>query len=89
MALERTSLRWFNWSNKAEAAEKWGDEQVHIWRRSYDVLPPAMAKDDEYSAHTDRRYANLDDTVIPDAENLKVTLERALPFWEDKNRSSS
>lgn len=70
--------------NKAEAAEKFGDEQVHIWRRSYDVLPPAMAKDDLYSAHTDRRYANLDDTVIPDAENLKVTLERALPYWEDK-----
>ena len=57
--------------NKAEAAEKWGDEQVHIWRRSYDVLPPAMAKDDEYSAHTDRRYANLDDTVIPDARKLE------------------
>ena len=70
--------------NKAEAAEKWGDDQVHIWRRSYDVLPPAMAKDDEYSAYTDRRYASLDDSVIPDAENLKVTLERALPFWEDK-----
>ena len=70
--------------NKAEAAEQFGDEQVHIWRRSYDVLPPAMAKDDQYSAHTDRRYASLDDTVIPDAENLKVTLERALPFWEDK-----
>ncbi|MGT2948786.1 phosphoglycerate mutase [Streptococcus devriesei] len=70
--------------NKAEAAEQFGDEQVHIWRRSYDVLPPAMAKDDQYSAHTDRRYANLDDTIVPDAENLKVTLERALPFWEDK-----
>ncbi|HGD4761312.1 TPA: 2,3-bisphosphoglycerate-dependent phosphoglycerate mutase, partial [Streptococcus agalactiae] len=70
--------------NKAEAAEQFGDEQVHIWRRSYDVLPPDMAKDDEHSAHTDRRYASLDDSVIPDAENLKVTLERALPFWEDK-----
>ena len=70
--------------DKAEAAAKWGDEQVHIWRRSYDTLPPAMPHDDQYSAHTDRRYANLDDTVIPDAENLKVTLERALPFWEDK-----
>ena len=66
--------------NKAEAA----DEQVHIWRRSYDVLPPKMDRDDEYSAHKDRRYASLDDSVIPDAENLKVTLERALPFWEDK-----
>ena len=61
-----------------------GDEQVHIWRRSYDVLPPNMDRDDEHSAHTDRRYASLDDSVIPDAENLKVTLERALPFWEDK-----
>ena len=70
--------------NKAEAAEKFGEEQVHIWRRSYDVLPPAMDRDDEHSAHTDRRYALLDDSVIPDAENLKVTLERALPFWEDK-----
>ena len=70
--------------NKAEAAEQFGDEQVHIWRRSYDVLPPNMDRDDQYSAHNDRRYANLDDTVVPDAENLKVTLERALPFWEDK-----
>ena len=70
--------------NKKKAAEKYGDEQVHIWRRSYDVLPPKMDRDDEYSAHGDRRYAKLDDSVIPDAENLKVTLERVLPFWEDK-----
>ena len=70
--------------NKTEAAEKFGEEQVHIWRRSYDVLPPAMERDNEYSAHADRRYALLDDSVVPDAENLKVTLERALPFWEDK-----
>ncbi|MDU3421897.1 2,3-bisphosphoglycerate-dependent phosphoglycerate mutase, partial [Streptococcus sp.] len=63
---------------------QFGDEQVHIWRRSYDVLPPNMDRDDEHSAHKDRRYASLDDSVIPDAENLKVTLERALPFWEDK-----
>ncbi|MDA6307661.1 2,3-bisphosphoglycerate-dependent phosphoglycerate mutase, partial [Escherichia coli] len=70
--------------NKAEAAEQFGDEQVHIWRRSYDVLPPNMDRDDEHSAHTHRLYASLDDSVIPDAENLKVTLERALPFWEDK-----
>ena len=39
-----------------------------FWRRSYDVLPPAMDRDDEHSAHTDRRYASLDDSVIPDAE---------------------
>jgi len=70
--------------NKTEAAEKFGEEQVHIWRRSYDTLPPEMPRDDEYSAHNDRRYALLDDSVVPDAENLKVTLERALPFWEDQ-----
>jgi phosphoglycerate mutase, BPG-dependent, family 1 len=69
--------------NKADAAKEFGEEQVHIWRRSYDTLPPAMPRDSEYSAHSDRRYAYLDDSVIPDAENLKVTLERALPFWED------
>jgi len=71
--------------NKAEAAEQFGDEQVHIWRRSYDVLPPAMDRDDEHSAHTDRRYASLDDSVIPDAENLKVTLEIAPALKDGKN----
>ncbi|WP_125607367.1 2,3-diphosphoglycerate-dependent phosphoglycerate mutase [Lapidilactobacillus bayanensis] len=70
--------------NKAEAAEKWGDEQVHIWRRSYDVLPPLLSADDEGSAANDRRYANLDPRIIPGGENLKVTLERVIPLWEDE-----
>ncbi|KRM59556.1 2,3-diphosphoglycerate-dependent phosphoglycerate mutase [Secundilactobacillus malefermentans] len=70
--------------NKAEAAEKWGDEQVHIWRRSYDTLPPLLNADDEGSAANDRRYANLDPKMIPGGENLKVTLERVIPFWEDE-----
>ncbi|GAA0809833.1 MULTISPECIES: 2,3-diphosphoglycerate-dependent phosphoglycerate mutase [Ligilactobacillus] len=69
--------------NKAEAAEKFGEEQVHIWRRSYDVLPPMLSEDDPRSAAQDRRYANLDPNVIPGGENLKVTLERVMPFWED------
>ncbi|MHA3065337.1 2,3-diphosphoglycerate-dependent phosphoglycerate mutase [Lacticaseibacillus saniviri] len=69
--------------NKAEAAEKWGDDQVHIWRRSYDVLPPLLSADDEGSAAKDRRYANLDPRIIPGGENLKITLERVIPFWED------
>ena len=69
--------------NKAEAAEKYGDEQVHIWRRSYDVLPPLMDASDEGSAANDRRYANLDPRIVPGGENLKVTLERVIPFWED------
>jgi len=70
-----------------EAADQLWVPVEKSWRlneRPYDVLPPAMDRDDEHSAHTDRRYASLDDSVIPDAENLKVTLERALPFWEDK-----
>ena len=69
--------------NKAEAAEKFGEEQVHIWSRSYDVLPPMLSEDDPRSAAQDRRYANLDPNVIPGGENLKVTLERVMPFWED------
>ncbi|WP_179394586.1 2,3-diphosphoglycerate-dependent phosphoglycerate mutase [Lacticaseibacillus absianus] len=69
--------------NKAEAAEKWGDDQVHIWRRSYDVLPPLLSADDEGSAANDRRYANLDPRIVPGGENLKVTLDRVIPFWED------
>lgn len=67
--------------NKAETAEKYGDEQVHIWRRSYDVLPPEMDVDSELSQSKDRRY-NSD--VVPMAENLKITLERVIPIWQDK-----
>ncbi|GKS81596.1 2,3-bisphosphoglycerate-dependent phosphoglycerate mutase [Ligilactobacillus pabuli] len=69
--------------NKKEAAEKFGEEQVHTWRRSYDVLPPLLKSDDEGSALNERRYANLDPHVVPGGENLKVTLERVMPFWED------
>jgi len=70
--------------NKAEAAKKWGDDQVHTWRRSYDVLPPFLDANDEGSAAKDRRYANLDPRLIPGGENLKVTLERVMPLWEDE-----
>ena len=70
--------------DKKQTAEKYGDEQVHIWRRSYDTLPPLLSRDDEFSAHKDRRYAGLPADVIPDGENLKVPLERVLPFWHDK-----
>ncbi len=70
--------------NKAETAKKYGDEQVHIWRRSYDVLPPALDKDAETSSFHDRRYASLPAEVIPQHESLKVTLERVMPFWEDQ-----
>ena len=70
--------------NKKATAEKYGDEQVHIWRRSYDVLPPLLSADDEGSAANDRRYANLDPRAIPGGENLKVTLERVIPLWQDQ-----
>ena len=67
--------------NKQQTAEKYGEEQVRIWRRSYDVLPPLLDRDDKFSAHNDRRYAHLPTDAVPDGENLKVTLERVLPFW--------
>ena len=70
--------------NKQQTAEKYGEEQVHIWRRSYDVLPPLLDRDDKFSTHNDRRYAHLPADAVPDGENLKVTLERVLPFWHDQ-----
>lgn len=70
--------------NKQQTAEKYGEEQVRIWRRSYDVLPPLLDRDDEFSAHNDRRYVHLPADAVPDGENLKVTLERVLPFWHDQ-----
>lgn len=70
--------------NKAETAEKYGDEQVHIWRRSYDITPPEMDKDAELSAHKDRRYKDLPKEIVPDCESLKLTLDRVLPFYTDE-----
>ena len=69
--------------NKAETAEKHGDEQVLVWRRSYDIPPPPMSKDDDGYAGKDRRYANLDEAHIPLTECLKDTVARFLPLWEE------
>jgi len=69
--------------NKAETAREYGDEQVLIWRRSYDVPPPAMAADDPRSERTDPRYARLDAAQVPLTECLKDTVARVLPCWED------
>ena len=66
--------------NKAETAEKHGEDQVRIWRRSYDVPPPPLAPGGEYDFHADPRYAGQ---PIPDTESLKITLERVLPYWTD------
>jgi len=67
--------------NKAETAEKFGDEQVKLWRRSYDVPPPPLTEDDERHPRFDRRYAGLTPEELPATESLKITLERVLPFW--------
>lgn len=67
--------------NKAETAAKYGDEQVHIWRRSYDVPPPILELDDERHPSHDDRYRSIDD--LPASESLATTLERVLPCWND------
>lgn len=67
--------------NKAETAEKYGEEQVHIWRRSYDTPPPALEPDDERHPRHDPRYAGIDD--LPSSESLKLTLERVRPYWNE------
>ncbi len=67
--------------NKAETAAKYGEEQVLIWRRSYDVQPPALTKDDPRHPGNDPRYKDLDPKDIPVTECLKDTVERFLPYW--------
>jgi len=67
--------------NKAETAEKYGEDQVHVWRRSYDTPPPPLAEDDERHPRFDRRYAGIAD--LPATESLKTTLERVVPYWDD------
>jgi 2,3-bisphosphoglycerate-dependent phosphoglycerate mutase len=69
--------------DKAATAEKYGIDQVKIWRRSYDIPPPALAPDDERSARNDPRYADLPPELIPDAECLKDVVIRMLPYWYD------
>ncbi|MEQ8207545.1 MAG: 2,3-diphosphoglycerate-dependent phosphoglycerate mutase, partial [Woeseia sp.] len=67
--------------NKAETAAKYGDEQVHVWRRSYATPPPPLeADDDRHPAH-DPRYAGIDG--LPATESLATTLERVMPFWNE------
>ncbi len=69
--------------NKAETAAEHGEEQVHIWRRSYDTPPPALEPSDErYPAH-DPRYKDVPKDVLPVTEALKHTVDRALPYWEE------
>jgi 2,3-bisphosphoglycerate-dependent phosphoglycerate mutase len=69
--------------NKAETAAKFGNEQVRLWRRSYDVRPPDLTRDDPRYPGFDRRYADMTRDLLPLAECLKDTVARFLPFWHD------
>ena len=69
--------------NKAETADKHGEQQVKIWRRSYDVPPPVLESSDERHPSHDPRYANLRADELPATECLKDTVERFLPLWHD------
>ena len=65
--------------NKKETAAKHGDDQVKVWRRSFDIPPPDMVAGGEFDLSKDRRYQGL---TIPNTESLKTTLDRVLPYWE-------
>ncbi len=67
--------------NKAETAAKYGDDQVHIWRRSYDIPPPELEQDDDRHPAQDPRYAGIDG--LPGTESLKITLDRVRPSWTE------
>ena len=67
--------------NKAETIARSGEEQVKIWRRSYDIGPPAMEPGGDYDLANDRRYAGV---AIPTHESLKDTIARVLPYWEER-----
>jgi 2,3-bisphosphoglycerate-dependent phosphoglycerate mutase len=99
IALDEMDLMWIpvinNWRlnerhygalqglNKAETAKKYGEEQVHIWRRSYDIQPPALEKSDERYPGNDPRYANLTKDELPLTECLKDTVARFVPYWTE------
>ena len=69
--------------NKAETAAKFGDQQVLVWRRSYDVPPPELTEDDARYPGKDPRYAGLSQAELPLTESLKLTVERFVPYWEN------
>lgn len=69
--------------NKSDTAKKYGDEQVHLWRRSYDIAPPLITPDDERHPSHDPRYAGIPADRMPAGESLKDTIERVRPCWEE------
>lgn len=99
VVLDRMDLDWIpvekNWRlnekhygnlqglNKAETAEKYGEEQVMIWRRSYDVAPLPLDVNDPQNPRLDIRYKNVPDQELPRTESLKDTVDRILPYWKE------
>ena len=69
--------------NKAETAEQYGAQQVHLWRRSFDLPPPPLGLDDCRHPRFDRRYARVDPAQLPATESLADTLQRVLPYWHE------
>lgn len=70
--------------NKSEMARQYGEEQVFIWRRSYDTPPPPMPADDARHPSRDARYANVPPDTLPSCESLQSTVARVLPYWNDQ-----
>jgi 2,3-bisphosphoglycerate-dependent phosphoglycerate mutase len=70
--------------NKAQTVERHGEAQVKIWRRSYDIPPPALAAEDPRHPRQDPRYAGIDPALLPSTESLKDTLARVLPYWSER-----
>lgn len=68
--------------DKAAVLAEFGEEQFMIWRRSYDIPPPPIADDDEFSQVGDERYADLPDALVPRTESLKLVIDRLIPYWE-------
>lgn len=69
--------------NKSQTAEKYGEEQVHIWRRSYNICPPELEKSDARYPGNESRYNNLNETELPLTESLETTVKRFLSYWTD------
>lgn len=70
--------------NKAEKAKEVGEEQVHIWRRSFDTAPPALSLDDERHPRFDEKYKELPLELLPASESLKDTIDRFMPYWDEE-----
>lgn len=74
--------------NKLDTAKKYGEEQVLIWRRSYDIPPPVLSKSDKRNSRFDIKYKSLKDADIPNSESLKETVQRFMPLWLNSIKSN-